>query len=89
MIAIRAAQEGIQLDTLEVTVASISDDRGMLGIAQGVPAGPSESTAHVTVSAKNVSPEKVRQVIEWAEEHSPVTDSLCRAVPHKLQIEVL
>jgi hypothetical protein len=89
MIAIRAAQERIEIDSLEVTVASISDDRGMLGVSEGVAAGPSESTARVKFTAKNASGQQLRQLIEWAEQHSPVTDALCRAVPHKLQIEVL
>ena len=40
MIALRAAQLGIELKTLEVHVNSISDDRGMLGIDDTKPAGP-------------------------------------------------
>ena len=88
MIAMRAAQEGVELDSLEVVVGSISDDRGMLGIIEGVHAGPSESSARVTISAGGASAEKLQKVIEWAEAHSPVTDSLCRAVPHKLQIQI-
>jgi uncharacterized OsmC-like protein len=89
MIAIKATQEGIQLDALEVTVGSVSDDRGMLGAEHGVHAGPNESWAKVIVSAKGATPEKVTQVVEWAEAHSPVTDSLCRSVPHTLKIEIL
>jgi uncharacterized OsmC-like protein len=88
MIAIRAAQEGLELESLEVVVGSISDDRGMLGIVEGVHAGPSESSARVTISAGQATAEKLRQLVEWAEAHSPVTDSLCRAVPHKLQVEI-
>src|SRR3989304_2573768 len=39
MIPIRAAQEGITLDELTVVVGSVSDDRGMVGVADDVPAG--------------------------------------------------
>jgi hypothetical protein len=88
MIAIGAAQSGIVLQSLEVTIGSVSDDRGMLGVAQDVPAGPVESWARVVVSAKGTPPERLREVVAWAEQHSPVTDALCRAVPHKLQVEV-
>ena len=88
MIAIRAAQEGLVLDGLEVAVGSISDDRGMLGVIEGLPAGPSESSARVAISARGASAEKLRQIVEWAEAHSPVTDALCRAVPHRLQIQI-
>jgi hypothetical protein len=88
MIVIGAAQSGILVRSLEVTVGSASDDRGMLGAAQGVPAGPSESWAHVVISAEGATPEKLREVVHWAEEHSPVTDALCRSVPHRLEVEV-
>lgn len=87
MIALRAAQEGIDLDHLEVEVGSSSDDRGMLGVAE-VPAGPTESWARIILSAKGVAPEKLREVVEWAEAHSPVTDSLSRSVPHRLELEI-
>jgi len=86
MIAIRAAQEGIVLDRLQVTVGSVSDDRGLLGLADA-PAGPTESWARIEVTAKEVSPEKLQEIIKWAEAHSPVTDALTRPVPHKLEIE--
>jgi len=87
MIALRAAHEGFALEQLEVEVGSVSDDRGMLGVAE-VPAGPTESWARITVSARGVAPEKLRQVVEWAEAHSPVTDALSRAVPHRLDVEI-
>jgi len=45
MIAIGAAQSGIALQSLEVTIGSVSDDRGMLGVAEGVPAGPDVSSS--------------------------------------------
>ncbi|HET7010420.1 MAG TPA: OsmC family protein [Anaerolineales bacterium] len=86
MIAIRAAQEGIALQSLEVTIQSVSDDRGMLGLADAN-AGPIESSALVVISAEGVSADKLRSIVEWGEAHSPVTDALCRAVPHKLQIQ--
>jgi len=89
MVAIGAAREGISLDRLEVTVGSISDDRGMLGLSDEAPAGPTESWARVTVSAKGISHERLRKIVEWAEAHSPVTDSLKRAVPHTLEVEIL
>lgn len=88
MIAIRAAQQGVDLDRLEVTVTSQSDDRGMLGVGEGVPAGPLNSSARVTISARDASPDKLREIIEWAEQHSPVGDALSRAVPHEVEIEI-
>jgi uncharacterized OsmC-like protein len=87
MIAIAAAKEGIPLETLEVTIGSQSDDRGMIDAAD-VHAGPLHSWAKVKVSARGVPPERLRELVEWAEKHSPVTDALCRAVPHRLEVEV-
>jgi len=87
MVAIRAAQEGIALDSLRVTVGSVSDDRGMLGLADVHP-GPTESHARIEVSARGVSPEKLREIVRWAEAHSPVADALTRPVPHRLEIDV-
>jgi uncharacterized OsmC-like protein len=89
MIALRAAQEDIQLDRLEVLIGSRSDDRGMLGLGDEAAPGPSDSWAHVTISAKGASPARLRQIVEWAEAHSPVTDSLCRAVPHTLKMDIV
>src|SRR2546428_7501604 len=40
LIAMRAAQESVSLSDLEVAVDSESDDRGILGIDDRVPAGP-------------------------------------------------
>ncbi len=42
LITMRAAMLGIDLDTLEVTVDSVSDDRGLLGVDDTVPAGPAD-----------------------------------------------
>jgi uncharacterized OsmC-like protein len=89
MIAIRAAQEQVELDRLEVQIGSRSDDRGMLGIEDKAMPGPNESWARVTISAKGASEAKLREIVKWAEAHSPVTDALCRAVPHKLHIDIV
>jgi uncharacterized OsmC-like protein len=88
MVAIRAAQEGIALDSLRVIVGSVSDDRGLLGLADAH-AGPTESWARIEISAKGVSPDKLREIVQWAEAHSPVTDAVCRPIPHRLEIAIL
>lgn len=88
MIAIGAAQAGVRLRSLEVEIGSRSDDRGMLAMGPEFPAGPIESWARVSISADGVSAERLREIVETAERHSPVTDALCRAVPHRLQVEL-
>src|SRR3972149_3058400 len=70
MIAIRAAQEGITLDELTVVVGSVSDDRGMVGVADDVPAGPLEASVHVRVRAAGAHPARLRGVGAWAPDPS-------------------
>jgi uncharacterized OsmC-like protein len=88
LIAMRAAQEGIQLSNLEVTVDSVSDDRGLLGVDDSIPAGPFSMRTRVRIAAEGVEPEKLEEVIRWAEAHSPVADAIRRAVPMETEVEV-
>lgn len=82
MIALRAAQLGITLSTLEVTVSGRSDNRGLLGIADadGVPAGPLEMRLNVRIAAEGVPAQTLREIVEWAQAHSPVGDALRRGL---------
>ncbi len=88
LIAMRAAQEGVELTTLEVTVDSESDDRGLLGMDDDVHAGPLSMRTQVRIGAEGVTEEKLRAIVEWAELHSPVADAICRAVPSKTEIQI-
>jgi uncharacterized OsmC-like protein len=87
LIAMRAAQLGVALTTLEVTVDSESDDRGLLGVDEGIPAGPLAVRTRVQIGAAGVAPERLRELVEWAEAHSPVADAVRRAVPTRTEIE--
>jgi uncharacterized OsmC-like protein len=89
VIAMRAAQEGISLSLLEVTVDSESDDRGLLGMNESTPAGPLTARVRVRIAAGGVSEERLRRLVEWADHHSPVTDCVRRAVPTALDVEVV
>ena len=89
VIAMRAAQEGIELTTLEVTVTGESDDRGLLGMDDSVPAGPLTARIHVTIAAEGVSPEKLQEIVDWADAHSPVADAVKRAVPTSVVVETI
>jgi len=88
VIAMRAAQLGVSLTTLEVTVDSESDDRGLLGMDDAVPAGPLTMRVRVRIGARDVTPERLREIVEWAEAHAPVGDAIRRAVPSKTDIEI-
>ncbi|MGH8827591.1 MAG: OsmC family protein, partial [Jiangellaceae bacterium] len=88
VIAMRAADLGIPLQRLEVFVDSESDDRGLLGMDDAVPAGPLNSRVRVQVSAEGVDPERLRELVEWADRHSPVSDAFRRPVPTTVEVDV-
>lgn len=88
VIAMRDAQLGVTLTTLEVTVDSESDDRGLLGMDDTISAGPLSVRARVRIWADSVAPERLREIVEWAEAHSPVGDAIRRAVPSKIEVEI-
>jgi len=84
LIAMRAAEQGIELTGLEVDVDSESDDRGILGITQEVPAGP--ASIRVTVRVEGGVMGAARDIVEWGLRHCPVDDAVRRAIPVELQI---
>jgi uncharacterized OsmC-like protein len=89
MIAMRAAELGITLTTLEVAVGSTSDDRGLLQMDDSIPAGPLNVQVHVKLGGDGLSAEQLHELVTWAERHSPVGDSISRAVPLKVSVEVI
>lgn len=80
MIALRAAQLGIQLSALEVTVSSESDNRGLISEGTDIPAGPLSFHLNVRIAAQGVAAAELHEIVRWAESHSPVGDALRRAV---------
>jgi uncharacterized OsmC-like protein len=88
LIAMKAAEEGVELSRVEVVVDSLSDDRGLLGMSDEVPAGPISTRVRIKVAASGVTEERLRRIVEWAREHSPVDDAIGRAVPLTVEIQV-
>ena len=86
LVQMRAAQVGTAIHDLEVAVESRSDDRGILGIEEDIPAGPLSSRVHVRISGDGDADE-LRAIVEWAHFHCPVCDAVKRAVPIALEIE--
>lgn len=89
LIAMRAAQVGLELEKIEVLVDSESNDYGILGIDEAVPAGPIQTAIKVRVSAAAADEQTARDVVQWADMHCPVTDAVRRSIPVQTQIEVL
>ncbi len=87
-IALHAAQLGVRLDTLEVTTDSVSDDRGLLGLDESVPAGPLSLRTRVSIGAAGVAEEVLREIVDFAVTHSPVADGCRRAIPTKVEVKI-
>jgi uncharacterized OsmC-like protein len=88
LIAMRAAELDVTLDVVEVTVDSESDDYGILGLDDAVPAGPLSMRVRVRARSSAADEATVREVVEWGVDHCPVCDAVKRAVPVELVVEV-
>jgi len=86
LIAMRAAQQGIDLGRIEVVVDSESDDRGILGLDDSVPAGPLSSRARIRIGRKDSPAKQVDEIVRWAEAHCPVQDAVRRAIPCTVEV---
>lgn len=86
LIGIRAAAIGLELEagSVEVTVDSESDDRGILGLDEAIPAGA--LSVKVVASATGVDRAAFEAVARWAVDHCPITDTARRAVPIELEV---
>jgi uncharacterized OsmC-like protein len=89
LIAMKAALDDVELGNVEVTVDSQSDDLGILGIDDGVPAGPLSVSIRVKVDSNGTDPDELRQLVSWAHDHCPLCDLTKREVPINLETEIV
>ena len=89
VIAMRAAKLGVALSNLEVTVETDSDLRGILGLDENVSAGHGPVRMKVKIGAPTASPEVLREIVTWADRHSPVTCTVRQAPQCSLEIQVV
>jgi uncharacterized OsmC-like protein len=87
LITMRAAELGIAVQRVEVVVDSESDDRGILAMDDEVPAGPLSIRTRVLITADGIDPQTLHELVEWAERYSPVSDTIRRAVPIRVDVE--
>jgi len=88
VIAMRAADVGVELSTLEVTVGSESDDRGLFGTDDDVPAGSLETVVRIRIGADGVPEGELQDIVHYALAHSPIGSTVSRAVPLREVIEI-
>lgn len=87
-IKMRAAELGVPLTLLEVTVHSQTDYRGMFGINDG-PIGLSGLRMEVRIGATGTEPEALRELVRWSEARSPVGCTLREAPGCALEVVVV
>jgi uncharacterized OsmC-like protein len=85
-VAMRAAELDIELTRLEVTAESETDMRGLLDVGDDVEPGPVGARLRVRLAADDVDEQRLEELVEWADNHSPVGDCVRRAVPVELEI---
>lgn len=82
-----AAAMGIILEDLQVTVTGEMDFRGTMGIDRDVRVGYSRIVCELRIRAQG-DPERIRRMVEKAEQFCVVRDTLSRGVPVESQIVV-
>lgn len=82
----RAAVLGVPIDKIEVDVESDFDARGMLYIDERPPGF--EALRYKVHIESPASEEEVMQLIEDADNHSPVLDDFRRAIPVKREVTI-
>ena len=88
-IAIKAAQEGIELTTLEVCIDTDSDIRGIFGFDESIIAGPLSMKTRVRIGATGVPEEKLHEIVNWTDKHSWCGNAICRSVPLETEVEIV
>jgi uncharacterized OsmC-like protein len=81
-----AARMDVELDEIEVTVEADYDARGMYGIGD-VAAGWGAVRVRIGI-ASSAPEERVREVVEAADSHSPILDDMMRALAVGREIHV-
>ena len=88
LAVMEAARDGRTFETLEVTVDSESDDRGILGIDESVPPGPLSVRVRVTATLGGSGDgAAVGGIMSRAVARCPVSEMVGREVPLSLEIE--
>lgn len=88
VIATRAAKLGITLRQLAVTVESEGDQRGLLGLDERISAAIGGWRLKVAISGD--APEAtLRELVAWADAHSPVGCTVRQPFACALEVEVV
>jgi uncharacterized OsmC-like protein len=89
VIAMHAARLGVDLTTLEVTVESEADQRGLLGLDERVSAAFTTMRTRVRIGANDVAPDDLRALVAWGDAHSPVASTVRQSPVTSVEVEIV
>jgi uncharacterized OsmC-like protein len=92
-IVMAAAEQGVELTSLETFAGSRSDARGLFGMAdedgRPVRPGPGSIVLNVRIAAPGVDPVRLRELVELGCRRSPVPAVVRDGVPLDLRVDVV
>ena len=77
---LHAAARGIEIESLSTTLVGDIDLQGLLALHDG-PAGYEGIRIEMDIKAKNASAADLDDLLQFAQAHSPVCNTVCRPVP--------
>ena len=77
---LHATARGIEIESLSTRLVGDLDIQGLLGLGD-VPAGYRGIRIEMDITARNASDEQLDDLLQFAQAHSPVCNTVCRPVP--------
>ena len=77
---LHAAARGIQIERLSTELVGTIDVQGLLALDDSVPVGYEQIRIEMDIKA-DCSDEELNELVAFAQDHSPVCNTICRPVP--------
>lgn len=77
---LHATARGIEIESMSTTLVGDLDLQGLLAL-DDVPAGYRQIRIAVDIKARNATDQQLDELLRFAQEHSPVCNTVCRPVP--------
>ena len=81
---LHAAARGIQIERLSTELVGTIDVQGLLALDDSVPVGYEQIRIEMDIKA-DCSDEELNELVAFAQDHSPVCNTICRPVPVTLE----
>jgi uncharacterized OsmC-like protein len=81
---LHAAARGIEIESLSTTLRGDIDLHGLFGLSDE-PAGYRQVRIEMDIRAGNATDDQIDDLLRFAQEHSPVCNTICRPVPVQLE----